>query len=229
MRNAIIICVLLFVLNDLKAQDLVLHEGFSDVKEHIPDISVDLRYYSSNNFVGDTITGYHCNKLILANEVIGPLKQVQKELKKRGLGLLVFDGYRPQRSVEQFVKWAKRINDTVMKPVYYPQVSKQNLFKEGYIASKSGHSRGSTVDLTLIDLKTGVPLDMGSPFDYFGKESWVEYSELLPEQIANRRLLSEVMRQFGFRGYAKEWWHFTLVNEPYPDTYFNFPITCPSR
>ena len=116
-----------------------------------------------------------------------------------------------------------------MKPVFYPQVSKEHLFQEGYIASKSGHSRGSTLDLTLIDLKTGDPLDMGSPFDYFGKESWVGYTELLPDQIANRRLLSEVMHQFGFRGYAKEWWHFTLQNEPYPDTYFNFPISCTSH
>ena len=226
MEKAILISLMLFGLIELNGQETQIPKGFSDVSEHISDIAIDLRYYSSYNFIGDTIAGYRCSRLILANEVIGPLKKVQKELKKQGLGLLVFDGYRPQQSVDHFVAWAKRLNDTVMKSVFYPQVDKQQLFKEGYIASRSGHSRGSTLDVTLIDLNTGTPLDMGSSYDYFGERSWLDYSELSPEQIANRRLLTKVMQEYGFRGYAKEWWHFTLRNEPYPNTYFNFPITC---
>jgi D-alanyl-D-alanine dipeptidase len=201
-----------------------LPPGFVDVKEHIPNIVVDLRYYSDYNFVGDTIDGYKSQRLILSERATKQLVQVQKELNSQGLGLKVFDGYRPQTAVNHFVKWAKVLNDTLMKSKFYPEVEKTQLFSEGYIASRSGHTRGSTVDLTIIELKTKKELDMGSPFDFFGPVSWVRHENLSTFQRFNRELLQQVMKKHGFRAYDKEWWHFTVNNEPFPNTYFNFPV-----
>lgn len=201
-----------------------LPEGFVPVNEVIPDLDVELRYFSSNNFVGKPIDGYKTNKLIITRPTANALKLVHEELQNQNLCLKVYDGYRPQRAVNHFVKWAKEINDTINKQLFYPDVNKQNLFKAGYIASKSGHSRGSTLDLTIIDGNTGVALDMGSPYDYFGEESWVSYSDISEGQKANRQLLQNIMLKHGFRNYQKEWWHFTLRGEPFPNTYFDFPI-----
>jgi D-alanyl-D-alanine dipeptidase len=201
-----------------------LPEGFVAVNEVIPDLDVELRYFSSNNFVGKPIDGYKTNKLIITRPTANALKLVHEELQNQNLCLKVYDGYRPQRAVNHFVKWAREINDTINKKLFYPDVNKQNLFKAGYIASKSGHSRGSTLDLTIIDGNTGVALDMGSPYDYFGEESWVSYSDISEEQKANRQLLQNIMLKYGFRNYPKEWWHFTLRGEPFPNTYFDFPI-----
>jgi len=201
-----------------------LPEGFVSVKEVIPDLDVELRYFSSNNFVGKPIEGYETNKLIVTRPTANALKLVHEELQNHNLCLKVYDGYRPQRAVNHFVKWARDINDTINKQLFYPEVNKQNLFKLGYIASKSGHSRGSTLDLTIIDGNTGIALDMGSPYDYFGEESWVSYSGISEEQKANRQLLQNIMLKYGFRNYPKEWWHFTLIGEPFPNTYFDFPI-----
>ena len=174
--------------------------------------------------MGDTITGYRANTLILTKETALALKKVQHELQQKNLCLLIYDGYRPQRAVNHFMGWARNLNDTVNKQEYYPEVEKRFLFKEEYIATRSGHSRGSTVDLTIIDGITNVPLDMGSPYDFFGRESWIEYPELTDDQRANRQLLQEVMLKHNFRNYSKEWWHFTLRAEPFPDTYFDFEI-----
>jgi D-alanyl-D-alanine dipeptidase len=140
------------------------------------------------------------------------------------LCLKVYDGYRPQRSVNHFIRWAKDLNDTINKSEFYPNVAKRNLFKEEYIASRSGHSRGSTVDLTIIDGNTGKPLDMGSPYDFFGKQSWVDYDGITESQKKNRQLLQRVMLKHNFRNYPKEWWHFTLRWEPFPKTYFDFEV-----
>lgn len=199
-------------------------KGFVYVKDVIPDVEVDLRYTNSNNFVGKPIEGYNNTCLILSEAAVKALVKVQDALKERRLGLKIFDGYRPQRAVNHFIKWAKALNDTVRKQQFYPDVKKQNLFKEEYIASRSGHTKGSTVDLTLIDLNTNSELDMGSPFDFFGKASWVNYTNITEQQKQNRALLQEVMRKYGFKNYAREWWHFTLKNEPFPRTYFDFPI-----
>lgn len=199
-------------------------EGFVEVKTVIPDLDVELRYYSTNNFVGKPIDGYKANKLILTKPTAEALKKIQEELQNRNLCLKVYDGYRPQRAVNEFMRWARVLNDTINKSEFYPDVYKKDLFKAGYIASKSGHSRGSTVDLTIIDGNTGQPLDMGSSYDFFGVVSWVDHQELTDEQKANRQILQEVMLKHGFRNYPKEWWHFTLRGEPYPDTYFDFPI-----
>ncbi len=218
-----LITLFLFFLLGLtcKAQ---LPEGFVYVEDVVKDIEIDLRYFSDNNFIGDHINGYNNNCLILTEKAAHALLKVQTELKKQNLCLKIYDGYRPQISVNHFVKWAKDLNDTINKSNFYPNVKKKNLFKEEYIAHRSGHTRGSTVDLTIIDCGTKAELDMGSPFDFFGVKSWVNYKALSKEQSKNRQLLQSVMLKHNFRNYFKEWWHFTLRNEPFPKTYFNFPI-----
>ena len=199
-------------------------EGFVDASKYIPNLEIELRYFGYNNFVGRPIHGYDAHILYLTKPTAQALRKVQKELERDGLCLKIYDGYRPQRAVNMFMTWAQELNDTLKKNTFYPQVKKKNLFKEGYIASKSGHSRGSTVDVTVVDLKTGEPLDMGSPYDFFGLSSWVDYDQLTEEQKSNRRLLQMVMQRNGFKNYSKEWWHFTLKNEPFPNTYFDFII-----
>jgi D-alanyl-D-alanine dipeptidase len=201
-----------------------LPDGFVYAEDIIPDLDVELRYFGSNNFVGSPIDCYNRNKLIITEQTAKALKEVQKELLNKNLCLRVYDGYRPQCAVNHFIKWAKKLNDTINKPIFYPDVKKKHLFKEEYIASRSGHSRGSTIDLTIIDGNTGKPLDMGSPFDFFGEASWVNYQNLTDEQKFNRALLQQIMIKHGFKNYSKEWWHFTLRGEPYPKTYFDFPI-----
>ncbi|MFC0605262.1 M15 family metallopeptidase [Winogradskyella pulchriflava] len=220
LTSLILIAILTLGLNS--KQDLP--EGFVYVKSVIPDLDVELRYYGPNNFVGDTINGYNANKLILTKAAAEKLKLVQAELQEQNLCLKVYDGYRPQRAVNHFVRWARVLNDTVNKSVFYPNVKKRNLFKEGYIASKSGHSRGSTIDLTIICGINGEPLDMGSAYDFFGEASWVDYQNITEEQKQNRQLLQTVMLKHNFRNYPKEWWHFTLRWEPFPDTYFDFVV-----
>ena len=143
---------------------------------------------------------------------------------KRGYRLKIYDAYRPQRAVSHFMRWAKDAEDARMKPCFYPNLDKSVLFDQGYIAEKSGHSRGSTVDLTLFDMKTGKEVDMGGTFDWFGEESHPDYRGVTEEQLANRMLLREIMLSHGFKPLAEEWWHFTLADEPCPDTYFDFPV-----
>lgn len=201
-----------------------LPEGFLYAEEVIPSIQQELRYFGNNNFVGRPIHGYRANRIILTKSAASALKAVQEELGIFGLGLLVFDAYRPQQAVNDFVNWAKDLEDIKGKSEYYPNVNKSDLFKEGYIAERSGHTRGSTVDLTLVSLIEGQPLDMGSNFDFFGPQSWPSYPDLLPQQRANRLLLRTIMTKYGFKPLEQEWWHFTLENEPYPDTYFDFQI-----
>lgn len=207
-----------------KLLQVQLPEGFVHVQEIIPDLHVELRYFSKNNFVGDMIDGYRANTLILSMPTAQALKQVQEDLENQNLCLKVYDGYRPQRAVNNFIRWAKDLNDTLNKQEFYPTVEKKNLFRDGYIASRSGHSRGSTVDLTIIDGMTSEPLDMGSPYDFFGEPSWVEYSNITEAQKQNRELLQRAMLKHGFRNYPQEWWHFTLIGEPFPDTYFDFEV-----
>ncbi len=201
-----------------------LPKTFVYAKNIIPDLHVELRYYSQNNFVGDTIDGYNNNCLILTKATVDALQKVQTALNKNNYALKIYDGYRPQRAVNHFIQWAKHLNDTINKSRFYPDVKKANLFKEEYIASRSGHSKGSTVDLTIIDLTTKAEIDMGSIYDFFGVQSWVNYDGISETQKQNRRLLQQIMLKHGFRNYAKEWWHFTLRDEPYPNTYFDFPI-----
>ncbi|MDY7393658.1 M15 family metallopeptidase [Aureibaculum sp. 2210JD6-5] len=201
-----------------------LPEGFVYVKEVIPKLRTDLRYYSENNFIGKPIDGYNKPKCILTVEAAQALKKVQQDFEKLGFGLLVFDAYRPQRAVNQFVQWAQDTTDNKMKDKYYPNIDKKDLFKEEYIAAKSGHSRGSTVDLTIVSLKTGHILDLGSDFDLFDERSNVNYKNVTKNQRSIRLMLQRRMVKHGFKPHEKEWWHFTLAKEPYPDTYFDFSI-----
>ncbi len=201
-----------------------LPKGFTYLSDIDTTIQQEMRYITHNNFIGKPIDGYKNPKIIVSAPTAEALKKVQSKLSKFGLSLKIFDAYRPQQAVDHFVRWAKVLNDTLMKRQYYPDVDKKDLFKLDYIASKSGHTRGSTVDLTIIDRKTGKELDMGSSFDFFGTPSHPFYENLSKEQRSNRMLLRNLMLEAGFKPYSKEWWHFTLKNEPYPDTYFNFPI-----
>ncbi len=201
-----------------------LPKGFVYLSDIDGTIKSELRYLNSNNFIGKKINGYFDNCVIVTKETADALHTVQTILSKKGLSLKIFDAYRPQQAVNHFVKWAKVLNDTLMKKEYYPEVPKSELFKKGYIASKSGHTRGSTVDLTIIDRKTGKELDMGSPYDFFGIESHPFYKKINKPQKANRLYLRQLMLANNFKPYDNEWWHFTLKQEPFPKTYFNFPI-----
>lgn len=197
---------------------------FVELTEVIPDVILEIRYYSTYNFVGARVDGYHRPLALMTRQAADSLKAVNDELKAQGYRLKIWDAYRPQRAVDHFVRWAEDTQDTAMKAVFYPMVDKSLLFEQGYIYAHSSHSRGSTVDLTLLDTATGKELDMGSPFDWFGEESHPDYRCKLYMQSYNRLLLRDAMRRHGFEGMDSEWWHFTLKNEPYPDTYFDFPI-----
>jgi zinc D-Ala-D-Ala dipeptidase len=197
--------------------------GFVDAATVVPGLVVDLRYAGSHNFVGRPIDGYEAPRCLLIRQAVAALAEVARDLAARHLVIKVFDCYRPTRAVANFVRWARDLDDTAGKPEFYPDVDKRTLFRDGYIASHSGHSRGSTLDLTLAR-EDGGELDMGTPFDYFSPRSWTADPTVAPAQHANRMLLANAMRRRGFRGYDKEWWHFTLANEPFPDTYFDFPV-----
>lgn len=198
--------------------------GFVQLAEAVPDVILEPRYYSTYNFVGSRIDGYEAPCMQLTREAAFALNAVAADLKARGYRLKVWDAYRPQRGVDHFARWAKDLGDTIMRPYFYPKVDKSVLFEQEYIAYHSGHTRGSTVDLTLFDMRTGKEVDMGGTFDYFGLESHPSYRDLTPQQLANRQLLREAMMGHGFKPITSEWWHFTLANEPYPNTYFTFPV-----
>ncbi len=187
-----------------------------------PSILQSVPYAGSENFMGEPVRGYLSAQIMLTPAAASALASAQAEAQAEGLSLLVFDGYRPQRAVDHFVEWAANLADTRNKATYYPNVPKAELFSRGYIASRSGHSRGSTVDLTLA--RAGKPLDMGTRFDFFGAASHTESRAVTAEARRNRLLLRGIMERAGFSDYAREWWHYTLRNEPYPDTYFDVPI-----
>jgi D-alanyl-D-alanine dipeptidase len=201
-----------------------LPKGFSYVSEIDATIKKELRYATSNNFIGKPIDGYLKDSLIVSTPAAKALKEIQTKLMLSGLSLKIFDAYRPQQAVDHFVRWAKVMNDTLMKQLYYPNVQKSELFTLGFIASKSGHTRGSTVDLCIVDVKTNKELDMGSSYDFFGEKSHPFYKKITEDQMKNRMLLRTIMIKNGFIPYDNEWWHFTLKDEPYPTTYFNFLI-----
>ena len=198
--------------------------GFVLLSEAVPDAILEIRYYSTYNFVGDRIDGYEEPIAFLTKEAAAALKEVSDELIEKGYRLKIYDAYRPQKAVTHFMNWALDPGDVRMKAYFYPELEKNVLFPQGYIAEHSGHSRGSTVDLTLFDMKTGKEADMGGTFDYFGELSHPDYTGVTEAQLANRMLLREAMMRHGFKPLPEEWWHFTLENEPYPDTYFTFPV-----
>ena len=204
---------------ELNASDFVL------VSDYVPAVIQEIRYHSTYNFVGDRVDGYEQPCAILTKEAARALKEISNKLNVMGYRIKVFDAYRPATAVRHFTLWGVDDLDLRMKPFFYPDLEKQELFRKGYIASKSSHSRGSTIDLTLLDMKTGKEVDMGSPFDYFSEVSHPDYKGVAKEQYENRMFLQDIMVRGGFEPYDCEWWHFTLRDEPYPDTYFDFPVS----
>ena len=197
---------------------------FVAIPDVVPDAILEIRYFGTYNFVGTRIDGYLAPTALLTRRAADSLRVVSDELRARGYRLKIYDAYRPQCAVDHFVRWAADVADTAMRRYFYPDVDKSLLFEQEYIMEKSGHTRGSTVDLTLFDMATEKEADMGGTFDWFGEESHPDYQGITEAQYANRMLLREAMLRHGFKPLESEWWHFTLVDEPYPDTYFNFPV-----
>lgn len=210
---------------DFKTMAEMDSSGFVVLADHVPGIIQEIRYHSTYNFVGDRIDGYEDPCALMTKEAARALKLVAGEMAAWGLRLKVFDAYRPARAVKHFVLWGIDDLDLRMKPFFYPELDKEDLFVKGYIAKQSSHSRGSTVDLTLLNMETGKELDMGGPFDYFGELSHPDFRGITDEQYENRMLLQGAMVRNGFVPIDCEWWHFTLADEPYPDTYFDFPVS----
>ena len=198
--------------------------GFVLLVDYVPAIVQEIRYYSTYNFIGERIDGYEEPCALLTKEAARALRNVSNEMSAAGYRLKVFDAYRPARAVKHFILWGIEDLDLRMKPYFYPDLEKQDLFVKGYIANRSSHSRGSTVDLTLLDMHTGKELDMGSPFDWFGEESHPDYRGITEDQYRNRMFLRTAMMRNHFLPIDCEWWHFTLEHEPYPDVYFDFPV-----
>lgn len=242
----LIIPILLFtgcshtsVSKNSEAEATVFSEDTSDfvvITDVVPDAILEIRYYSTYNFVGSRIDGYLEPTALLTRRAADSLRAVSDELRAQGYRLKIYDAYRPQMAVDHFVRWGNDLDDTLMKRYFYSDLEKGVLFDRGYIAKKSGHSRGSTIDLTLFDMATGKEVDMGGTFDWFGPESHPGYcgdvntrifngnGKLTEAQFQNRVILRDAMLAHGFKPYDEEWWHFTLKNEPYPDTYFTFPV-----
>lgn len=198
--------------------------GFVSIGKAIPEVILEIRYYSTFNFIGGRIDGYEQPVALLTAEAASALKEASDEAVSRGYRLKIYDAYRPQKAVDHFMRWAEDVSDVRMKPYFYPEIDKSTLIPGGYIAPHSGHTRGSTADLTLFDTRTQKELDMGSPFDYFGEMSHPDYRGITEEQYNNRMLLRKMMTSHGFLPIDEEWWHFTLAGEPWPDTYFTFPV-----
>ncbi len=210
--------------------------GFVNITDVVPDAILEVRYFGTYNFVGARIDGYEQPTALLTRRAADSLRAVSEDLKVRGYRLKIYDAYRPQRGVDHFVRWGKDLADTLMKPYFYPNETKDSLFIKDYIATKSGHSRGSTLDLTIFDMRTEKEVDMGGTFDWFGREShpdcggdpetgvYRQNDTITEQQFANRMILREAMLSHGFKPYDCEGWHFTLKDEPYPNTYFRFPV-----
>ncbi len=208
---------------DYKKNVTMDSSGFVLLSDYIPGIVQEIRYYSTYNFVGERVDGYEEPVALMTKEAAPALKTVANEVNVQGYRLKIFDAYRPVKAVRHFVLWGIEDLDLRMKPYFYPDLEKQELFRQGYIASQSSHSRGSTVDLTLLDMRTGKEVDMGSPFDLFSEISHPDSRLVTDEQYENRMFLQNAMTRNGFVPIDCEWWHFTLKDEPYPDIYFEFP------
>jgi D-alanyl-D-alanine dipeptidase len=228
-----LVLALIFGLAASSANAQVRPRSFVNASTIVPNLALEMRYAGEHNFVGRPINGYQAPVCLLTRQAATALAGVQADLGRFGLGLKVFDCYRPTRAVADFAAWARDLNDQAHRDLndqahraeFYPDVDKSQLFALGYIAERSGHSRGSTVDLTVIDRASGAELDMGSPFDLFSPRSWPASDAVDAAQRANRLMLQSVMRAHGFKPLEQEWWHFTLDHEPYAHTYFDFPVT----
>ena len=206
------------------ASDQQGREHFVSLPEAVPDAIYEIRYFGTYNFVGERIDGYLAPTALMTKESADSLRAVSDDVMRLGYRLKIYDAYRPQCAVDHFVRWAADISDTTMRRYFYPDVDKSLLFEQEYIMEKSGHTRGSTVDLTLFDMTTEKEVDMGGTFDWFGDESHPDYKGITEEQFNNRMILRDAMLRHGFKPLDSEWWHFTLKDEPFPDTYFTFPV-----
>lgn len=219
------------------------NSNFVNITDVVPDVILEIRYYGTYNFVGSRIDGYEEPTALLTRQAAKALKAVSDDVMKQGYRLKIYDAYRPQKGVDHFVRWASNLNATEMKDYFYPDLDKKVLFEQEYIYERSGHTRGSTIDLTLFDMKTEKELDMGGTFDWFGPESHPDFCgnpetgeytgdnskspkgrSITAQQFANRMILRNAMLRHGFKPLDTEWWHFTLKDEPFPDTYFTFPV-----
>lgn len=198
--------------------------GFVELSEYAPEVLQEVRYATTYNFLGARVDGYEQPCALMTRQAARALRSAARGLAGRGLRLRVFDAYRPQRAVDHFVRWAADEADVAMREAFYPGVDKADLFDLGFVARRSSHAHGSTVDLTLVDERSGRELDMGSHFDLFGDASRTDYTGLSPRQVENRAVLTDAMLREGFTGIESEWWHFTLADEPYPDVFFDFPV-----
>ena len=211
---------------------------FVTITDVVPDALLEIRYFSTYNFVGARIDGYEEPVALMTRRAADSLRAVSDDLRQHGYCIKIYDAYRPQRAVDHFMRWAENPTDTITKAYFYPQIDKETVFEKEYVARRSGHSRGSTIDLTLVDMQSGKELDMGGTFDWFGIESHPDYggdpetleytddgSHISSVQFYNRMVLRAAMMRHGFKPLDNEWWHFTLKDEPFPDTYFNFPVT----
>ena len=241
---SILLCVLFLKKGKDKAECATDNNSeFVTLTDVVPDAILEIRYYATYNFVGQRIDGYEQPTALLTRQAADSLRAVSDDVLKQGYRLKIYDAYRPQRAVDHFVRWAKAVTDTLMKTYFYPDLDKHVLFPQEYIFEKSGHTRGSTVDLTLFDMPTEKELDMGGTFDWFGPESHPDFCgnpetgeftgdnhkspagrTITAEQFANRMILRRAMLRHGFKPMTTEWWHFTLNDEPFPDTYFTFPV-----
>ena len=237
MRKLQLLTLVLLLAGCKQADPAADSSGFVNITDVVPDAILEIRYFGTYNFVGARVDGYLEPTALMTREAADSLKAVSDDVKAQGYRLKIYDAYRPQCAVDHFMRWGADVTDTLMRPYFYPNVDRSRLFELGYIAEKSGHTRGSTLDLTLFDMASGKELDMGGVHDWFGLESHPDYcgnpdtGEYLPreggiseEQFANRLILRRAMLRHGFKPYDCEWWHFSLANEPYPDTYFTFPV-----
>ena len=209
----------------MQTQDVMDSRGFVLLSDFVPGVIQEIRYFSTYNFMGERVTGYEEPCAIITEEAARALQNVAAELNVQGYRLKIYDAYRPATAVKHFALWGVDDLDQRMKPFFYPDLEKQELFEKGYIATRSSHSRGSTVDLTLFDMTTGKEVDMGGPFDLFSPVSHPDYQGITKEQFQNRMYLQNAMKKAGFEPFSYEWWHFTLKNEPFPQTYFEFPVS----
>jgi D-alanyl-D-alanine dipeptidase len=201
-----------------------MNNDFVFVDEFVPGIRWDAKYATWDNFTGKPVDGYCANRIVGTRVLCAALVRAREKAASSGFGLLLWDGYRPQRAVDCFLRWAQQAEDGRRKQRHYPNIDRPEMFKLGYVATNSGHTRGATVDLTFYDLATGELAPMGGDHDLMDAASHHAAEGLKPVEADNRRNLRSVMEGSGFDFYDREWWHYTLKNEPYPNTYFDFPI-----
>lgn len=221
---ALIIIILVVTLADEDIPEDMDHSQFVIINDYIPEIITELRYYSSYNFVGAHIDGYEEPVALLTKQAMEKLKKANEVFNNDEYLIKIWDSYRPRRAVEHFVRWRDDLTDEKMRKYFYPALSKKEVFEKGFVADKSGHSRGSTIDLTLVHKINGTDVDFGTSFDFFGEKAHTDFDNITDYQKNNRQYLKRVMEENGFINIPEEWWHFTLANEPFPNIYFNFPV-----